>query len=289
SAVVAMVASSWEVGKVRGQYLIVCWDWQARVLSVRTTNFEAILVSGFCGTLVEHGHRHRDVHPLSTFMIYRVIILGPQGCGKGTQAALLATAFGIPQITPGAMYRAEIARGTEWGQQIVALIDRGEMAPNDITIALVRERLGRSDCTNGFILDGFPRDLEQVHALDGFGFSPTHVIGLQIGDSEAIRRLADRWICVCGKPYAGQELPLRSGEKMKCAACNGKLFRRPDDEPVAIRRRLEIYHERTEPVLAEYRRRGVLIEIDGERPVDVIQQEIRERLGLPVPNDPVAT
>lgn len=213
-------------------------------------------------------------------MQYRLAFVGPQGCGKGTQAIKLSKRLGIPQITPGVMYRQEIARGTERGKQIAPIVDSGGMVPDAVTNAIIRDRVAQPDCAKGFILDGYPRTIEQVRALDELPQPLTHVVFLKIDDELAVQRLSDRWVCVCGVPYAGKELTLRKAEARQCDECQGALSRRADDEPAAVRRRLQIYHERTEPIIAEYRKRGALIEIDGSGSVEAVYAEILAKLGI---------
>ncbi|MDO8598702.1 MAG: nucleoside monophosphate kinase [bacterium] len=211
-------------------------------------------------------------------MIYRIAFIGPQGCGKGTQAVQLAKHLGIPQITPGAIYRQEIAAGTERGNAIAPIVNAGGMVPDEISNALVAERVGKPDCTNGFILDGYPRTMVQVHAIDEHIGPLTHVFFLDIDDETAVDRLANRLVCICGIPYPGKEIAIDPGQETRCTECKGQLQKRPDDNPDAVRKRLQIYHERTEPIIAEYRTRGVLIPIDGTRSIGEVYQEILEKV-----------
>lgn len=215
-------------------------------------------------------------------MQYRLAFVGPQGCGKGTQAIQLSKRLGIPQITPGVMYRQEIVRGTERGKQIAPIVDSGGMVPDAITNAIIRDRVAQPDCGRGFILDGYPRTIEQVRALDGLPQPLTHVVFLKIDDETAVDRLSHRLVCICGIPYPGKELTLDPGQEAKCTECKGQLQKRPDDNPDAVRKRLQIYHERTESVIVEYRKRGILIEIDGGHPIAEVHRAILVRLGMPV-------
>lgn len=212
-------------------------------------------------------------------MMYRITMLGPQGSGKGTQAELLAKALGIPQVQPGVMYRKEVALGTSLGKEIAPILASGAMVPHGITNALIAKRLREPDCANGFILDGFPRAMEQVEALDAMGAPLTHAVLIDITDDEAVRRLTQRIVCVCGKPYTGREFPVEEGQEASCAACNGRLMRRTDDTPDAIRRRLAYYHAETAQVIAEYERRGILVRINGMRPIKEVHQNILTALG----------
>ena len=211
-------------------------------------------------------------------MIYRITMLGPQGCGKGTQAELLSKAFAIPQVQPGVIYRKEVAMGTPLGKQIAPILTSGAMVPHEITNAIVLKRLHESDCAGGFILDGFPRAMPQVEALDASGLPLTHAILLDITDDEAVRRLTQRLVCLCGKPFTGKEFPVEEGQEKNCTACNGKLMRRTDDTADAIRQRLAFYHAETARVVAEYDRRGILVRIDGMRAIHDVHQEILTKL-----------
>jgi adenylate kinase len=214
-------------------------------------------------------------------MIYRIAFVGPQGCGKGTQAIKLSKHLGVPQITPGVIYRQEITAGTERGREIAPIVNAGGMVPDEITNALVADRVRQPDCARGFILDGYPRTSAQVHAIDRNIGALTHVFFLNIDDETAVDRLSHRLVCICGIPYPGKELTLDPGQEAKCTECKGQLQKRPDDNPDAVRKRLAIYHERTEPLIAEYRKRGVLIDIDGARSIDAVYQDILAKLGTP--------
>ncbi|MDO8463119.1 MAG: nucleoside monophosphate kinase [bacterium] len=207
-------------------------------------------------------------------------MLGPQGSGKGTQARLLAAELGVPVVAPGKMFRQEIARDTALGRRVAPMIERGEMVPNAITNTMVRERLAQSDTAGGYILDGYPRDREELEAYDGFAEPFTHVVLLDLDDATAVERLAHRWICICGAPHSDRELTLSQGAEAACAACDGTLVHRSDDEPDAIRRRLRTYHAETKPVLVEARARGVLVEIDGSGTIDEVFGVVKNALGL---------
>jgi adenylate kinase len=211
--------------------------------------------------------------------MYRIAMLGVQGSGKGTQAEILAARLHIPQITPGAMFRREIATGSEMGKRVAALIDRGEMAPHAYTNTLIKNRIEEADCVGGYILDGYPRATEQQEDLDQFAQPLSHVIVLEIPDSVAVERLSQRWVCVCGKSFAEKEISIRPGDESSCGQCEGELRRRPDDEPEAIRRRLAIYHAETEPVVVEYHRRGIAHRIDGIGAIDEVAQRVAGAVG----------
>lgn len=215
-------------------------------------------------------------------MVYRIAFLGPPGSGKGTQAARLAPVINVPIIGPGTLYRKEIASGTELGKHVAAVVESGGMVPNAITNAIIAERLRQPDCASGFILDGYPRELEQATALDAAAEPLTHAILLTIDAAEAVARLSERLICTCGKAFNRKELAIEHGDEARCDACDGALERRRDDDPESIERRIAHYRAQTEPVIAEYRRRGVLVEVNGQRPIADVHADICARLGIGV-------
>ena len=188
-----------------------------------------------------------------------VLLFGPQGSGKGTQAKRIAAEYGIPHVSTGDMFRAAIAKGTPLGQQVEPILASGALVPDDLTIGLIRERLAEPDAGEGFILDGFPRNLAQAEALDGLldelGRPLTIVLELLVSDDECVARIAGR------------------------AAEEG----RADDTPDAVARRLEIYHRDTEPISDHYRTTGRLVGIPGDGSVDEVWTEIQQALEQAVP------
>ena len=185
-----------------------------------------------------------------------LLVLGPQGSGKGTQAKRIATDYGIPHIATGDMFRAAIAEGSELGTQVEKILAAGELVPDDLTVALIRERLGRGDAAAGFVLDGFPRNLAQTDALDAVlreeGRVLDAILFFDLPDDIATKRMLGR------SSHEG----------------------RPDDSPEAIQRRLELYHEQTEPVVERFRMTGKLVPIHAERSIDSVYAEIQEALRL---------
>lgn len=185
-----------------------------------------------------------------------LLVLGPQGSGKGTQASRLSEAYVIPHISTGEMFRAAIAARTELGRRVEPILASGELVPDDLTVQLIRERLAEPDAERGFVLDGFPRNLAQAEALDamlaGIGRGLDAVLFLAISDDVAVQRLRGR---------AREE-------------------GREDDAPDAIARRLELYHEQTEPVAERYRASGKLVSIHAERTIEQVTAEIAEALEL---------
>ncbi len=205
------------------------------------------------------------------------VLLGPQGSGKGTQAKVLAQATGVPHIATGSIFRAAVASGTELGSKVKSLIDNGILVPDEITNQVVSERLKQNDADNGFVLDGFPRNLSQAEFL--FKFYPdTKIIYLQLSDEVAIKRIGGRLTCVkCGTVYHQQFNPPPTNG---LCACGGSLEVRKDDTPEAIRARLNDYHKLTEPLLEFYRGKGALLSIDGQPGISEVTYSIVMALGL---------
>jgi adenylate kinase len=183
-----------------------------------------------------------------------LLVLGPQGAGKGTQAKRIASDYGIPHISTGDMFRAEIAAGTDFGQRVDSILASGELVPDDLTVAMIRERLAQDDAHDGFVLDGFPRNLAQAEALDAM-----------LGE---IARGLDAILFF--------DLPDEVGfERMMKRAQDEN---RPDDTPEVIRRRLEIYHEETEPIVEHYRATGKLVPLHAARSIEEVYREIQQAL-----------
>lgn len=211
----------------------------------------------------------------------RLILFGPPGVGKGTQAKLLAEHFSVPHISTGDMLRAAIAAGTELGKQVKASMDSGKLVSDDIVIRLVREILVSPDAARGFILDGFPRTLEQAQALSGLfrelKIGRYQVINFKVSDDEVVRRLGNRLLC----PKEGRIFNIDADQVEKggtCPFCGTKLIQRDDDRAETVRERLKVFHAATESVLEYYRNMGIVITVDGSGSVDVINREIRMML-----------
>ncbi|MFO8016744.1 MAG: adenylate kinase [Candidatus Woesearchaeota archaeon] len=207
---------------------------------------------------------------------YRIVLIGPQGSGKGTQAELLKEKLGVPHISTGDMFRENIKEQTELGKKAKEIIDAGRLVPDELTTEMVRERLSRDDCGDGFILDGYPRNLSQAEALDGFA-GISHAIEIHVPDEVSVKRLSSRRQCRnCGAIYGLNRQPEKEGV---CDKCGGELYQRDDDKPEAIEERLAVYHRDTEPVIDLYMKKGILLRIDGDQTVDRIFNDILAGIG----------
>lgn len=210
-----------------------------------------------------------------------IVFLGPPGAGKGTQAKVLVEKYGIPQISTGDMLREHVAKGTELGVKAKEYMDRGQLVPDEIILGMVKERLSQPDAQKGFILDGFPRTVAQAEALDKIleemGRKLDVTLALVVPDEELVIRLTGRRTCKnCGMMYHIKFKP--SKEEGKCDVCGGELYQRPDDNEETVRNRLKVYHESTAPLIEYYRRKGLLVEIDGSKSIAEITQQIIEVL-----------
>jgi adenylate kinase len=210
-----------------------------------------------------------------------LILLGPPGAGKGTQAAFLAEARGLAHIATGNMFREAMRSGSEVGQQAKAYYDRGELVPDELTIRMLLERLAQPDCAGGCMLDGFPRNLEQAKALDSAlaerGQAVDQVAYIRVGEEELIERLGGRWTCRrCGAVYHQQNSPPATAGR--CDQCGGELYQRSDDQPETVRRRLTVYFRDTAPLVEYYRQRGKLAEVDGGQDIEAVGRALMDAL-----------
>jgi adenylate kinase len=203
----------------------------------------------------------------------RLVLVGPPGAGKGTQAQFIASHLSIPKISTGDIFRSNVSTGTELGRQAKAFMDRGDLVPDEVTIAMVVARLQEDDAQNGFLLDGFPRNLQQAETLRkllaDWDTKLDIVLELVVDDDEVVRRLSGRRTCrVCGRIWHILfEPPTRAG---LCDDCGGDLFQRDDDRELTIRHRLDVYAEQTRPLISFYADDGILLGIDATGPVEEI-------------------
>ncbi len=202
----------------------------------------------------------------------KVILLGPPGAGKGTQAARVADALGVTRAASGDLFRENLRNETELGLLAKSYMDRGALVPDDVTIRLVMSWISAPEQNGGFVLDGFPRTLPQAEALDS-ALEPSggldRVLYINVDEEELIQRLTGRFICrICQAPYHAAASPPK--EDGKCDLCDGELYQRDDDKAEVIKNRLEVYFEETQPLVGHYRSSGVLREVDGEGTVSAV-------------------
>lgn len=210
----------------------------------------------------------------------RLILLGPPGAGKGTQAVVLSQILKIPHISTGDIFRANIKGGTPLGLLAKSYIDSGKLVPDDVTVDIVGSRLNDEDCKNGFILDGFPRTIPQAELFDRMLEARREaidaVINIIADDNVIIRRLSGRRMCQCGRTYHTENNPPKV--EGICDACGSKLFIRDDDKEETIKERLKTYREQTSPLVDYYREKGLLRNFDGTKPIETTTREILESL-----------
>lgn len=210
-----------------------------------------------------------------------ILLMGPPGAGKGTQAAELVNSLQVPHISTGDMFRAAVKEGTELGKQAKACMDAGQLVPDHITIGIVKERLGKSDCEKGFLLDGFPRTIEQANALDRtleeLNIKLTRVVNIAVPAEELISRLTGRRICKgCGATFHKLFNPSTAGEK--CDKCQADLYQRADDTEETVSKRLTVYADQTKPLIEYYQDKGLYTEIDGRQAIDEVFADIMASL-----------
>lgn len=203
----------------------------------------------------------------------RVILLGAPGSGKGTQAERLSQATGLGHIASGDLFRQAEKEGTELGKLAKSYMEKGVLVPDEVTIGMILERIAES--SQGFILDGFPRNMEQAQALDKALAEEAidKVIYIKVPQKELLRRLSERWICrQCETPYNLVSSPPKVAGK--CDLCGGELYQRPDDNKETVQKRLEVYFAQTTPLISYYQQRGKLVEIDGEKTIEEVSKEL---------------
>ncbi|MBE6101835.1 MAG: adenylate kinase [Selenomonas ruminantium] len=206
-----------------------------------------------------------------------ILLMGPPGAGKGTQAAALVKELGVPHISTGDMFRAAIKEGTEMGKKAKAFIDAGNLVPDEVTIGIVRDRLAKDDCKKGFILDGFPRTVGQADALKGIlselGLALDKVLNISVPSSELIERAVGRRICkACGATYHLKFNPTKV--EGKCDECGGELYQRADDTAETMGNRLKKYEESTKPLIDYYTAAGVYAEVDGLQDISKVTESL---------------
>ena len=196
----------------------------------------------------------------------KLILLGAPGAGKGTQAEVICNALNIPAISTGNILREALRLGTEMGLKAKSFMDAGQLVPDDVVIGIIKERLAKDDCANGFILDGFPRTIPQAEALDAMGIIIDKVIDIEVPDEKIAARMSGRRVCKdCGASY---HLEYKTPESEGvCDACSGELVQRKDDAPETVLDRLAVYHEQTEPLKEFYSKKGILRIVEGQEEI----------------------
>jgi adenylate kinase len=221
--------------------------------------------------------RSRDVPHLPKTATLNLLFLGAPGSGKGTQADKVAAEFGLCHVASGDLFRDNLKKNTRLGELARAYMNRGELVPDDITEAMVEERLSLPDAAEGFILDGFPRTLPQstalVECLRHLHRALSAAIYIRVPDDVLVQRLSGRWICSsCQTPYHAKFHPPKVAGQ--CDKCDGKLCQREDDKPETVRARLKTFHKQTEPLIERYQREGLLLVVDGQGDIETITAQI---------------
>ena len=212
----------------------------------------------------------------------KIIMLGAPGAGKGTQAKMIAAKYGIPHISTGDIFRANIKNGTELGAKAKEYMDKGLLVPDELVVDLVIDRFKEPDCEKGYVLDGFPRTIPQAEALDkaltAIGESVDYAINVEVPDENIVRRMGGRRACVgCGATYHIVYSPTK--EEGKCDTCGGELIIRDDDKPETVQNRLAVYHEQTQPLIDYYTNKGIIAEVDGTVDMNDVFDAIVKILG----------
>jgi adenylate kinase len=207
-----------------------------------------------------------------------IVLLGPPASGKGTQATRLRETLDLPHVASGDLFRENLKNETELGLKAKVYMDRGELVPDDVTIAMVMDRLSRSDCTSGALLDGFPRTIAQAEALDealaAHGHKISLVPSIVVPDAVLVERVSGRRLCrVCGEAYHVRFNPPK--QPGLCDKDGGELYQRDDDNPETVRQRLQVYWQQTSPLIDYYRNQGVLVEVNGDQSIDAVAADLR--------------
>ncbi|MEV6112324.1 adenylate kinase [Streptomyces sp. NPDC052109] len=212
----------------------------------------------------------------------RIVLVGPPGAGKGTQAVRLAEKLAIPHISTGDLFRANISQQTELGKLAKSYMDAGNLVPDEVTIAMAKDRMEQPDAESGFLLDGFPRNVSQAEALDELleteGINLDAVLDLEVPEDEVVKRIAGRRICRNESSHVFHVTYSPPKKEGVCDVCGGELYQRDDDSEDTVRKRLEVYHTQTEPIIDYYKAQGLVVTISALGPVDEITQRALEAL-----------
>ena len=210
-----------------------------------------------------------------------ILLMGPPGAGKGTQAERLIREYGIPQISTGDMFRAAVKSGTPLGKEAKSYMDKGALVPDSVTVGIVKERLAQEDCKDGWIFDGFPRTTAQAASLDSIlhemGISLTAVLGINANREDLVKRVSGRLVCrKCSASFHRDFRPPK--QQGVCDNCGGELYQRADDNEKTIRSRLAVYDEQTKPLIDYYKMSGCYVDIDGDQSMDEVFSDIKGSL-----------
>ncbi|MCI9082913.1 MAG: adenylate kinase [Lachnospiraceae bacterium] len=212
----------------------------------------------------------------------KIIMLGAPGAGKGTQAKQIADKYSIPHISTGDIFRANLKAGTELGKKAKEYMDQGLLVPDELTCDLVMDRISQDDCKNGFVLDGFPRTIPQAEALDAaltkIGQKMDYAVDVDVPDENIINRMSGRRACLnCGATYHIVSIPTKV--EGVCDRCGSPVVLRDDDQPETVKKRLEVYHAQTQPLIDYYKKQNILKSVDGTQPMEEVFRAIVEILG----------
>ena len=207
----------------------------------------------------------------------KIIMLGAPGAGKGTQAQMIAEKFGIPHISTGDIFRANIKNGTELGKKAKEFMDKGLLVPDELTVQLLLDRVANEDCKNGYVLDGFPRTIPQADVLDSeltkLGDKVDFAVNVDVPDENIVRRMSGRRACLkCGATYHIEHIPPKT--EGICDKCGSELVQRDDDKPETVQNRLSVYHEQTQPLIDYYDRKNILKTVDGTKDMQEVFNDI---------------
>lgn len=212
----------------------------------------------------------------------KIVMLGAPGAGKGTQAKMIAEKYGIPHVSTGDIFRANIKNGTALGMEAKKYMDQGRLVPDELTVKILLDRVAQPDCANGYVLDGFPRTIPQAEVLDealqGQGEKLDWAVNVDVPDGNIVRRMSGRRACLkCGATYHIEHIPPK--KEGACDACGSELVLRDDDRPETVQNRLKVYHEQTQPLIDFYTGKGILRSVDGTRDMRDVFAAITEILG----------
>ena len=212
----------------------------------------------------------------------KIIMLGAPGAGKGTQAKMIADKYGVPHISTGDIFRANIKNGTELGMEAKKYMDQGLLVPDELTVRILLYRVAQDDCKNGYVLDGFPRTIPQAEVLDSeltkLGDHIDYAINVDVPDENIVKRMSGRRACLtCGATYHIEHVPPK--KEGICDVCGSELVLRDDDKPETVKQRLEVYHTQTQPLIDYYTKEGILKEVDGTQDLQKVFDDITAILG----------